>query len=548
MPSSKENVLRKGIGFVLAAVATFALALALPVAAQDQSQGQSQSKSQGPAKSKTQGSGAAEKVKDKTKDSGDSFGYSKNYGDSYSQSQALDELTGKLSQAYALADQAQAMSFNYDASTLENLAKELTLESKLNFDNDINLNLQYALKLDSLGGNLFGQQDSKDRERDMERARGDREAALYSAGSQALDQGKWQVAEDRFDQVIEMKQKRADAGLFWKAYCQNKLGQRTEALATLTTMEKDYPKSRWLDDAKKLEVEVKQLSGRPVSPDTESDCELKLLALNGLQQADPAKAVPLLEKMMHNTDCVKIRSQALFVLAQSNSPEAREAITKMARGEGVNPLVQERAIQALGMYRAESGREVLAQIYSSSTDTDVKKAILRALMMSGDKARIFAAAKSEKDPELRTEAIRQLGMMNDRDDIWQLYQTETSVEVKKQILNSMWQSGDVDHVSQLAMNEKDPTLKIAAINALGMMDRRSATKGTDTLLAIYASDTNPDVRKKIISALYNSNDAKSLVALARKEADPELKKKIVSDLSNMKSPDATAYLLELLNK
>ena len=112
----------------------------------------------------------------------------------------------------------------------------------------------------------------------------------------------------------------------------------------------------------------------------------------------------------------------------------------------------------------------------------------------------------------------------------------------------MWQSGDVDHVSQLAMNEKDPTLKMAAINYLGMMDRRNATKGTDTLLSIYASDTNPDVRKKIISALYNSNDAKSLVSLASKETDPELKKKIVSELSNMKSPDATAYLLELLNK
>jgi HEAT repeat protein len=546
MRSSKENVLRKGIGFVLAVVATFALALALPAAAQDQ--GQSQSKSQGQAKSKTQGSGAVEKSKDKTKDSGDSFGYGKSYDDLFGQGQALDELTGKLSQAYALADQAKAMSFNYDASTYENLAKELALETKFNFDKDINLNLQYAKDLKGLGGNLFGQQDSKDRERDMERARGDREAAYYSAGSQAIDQGKWQVAEDRFDQVIEMKQKRADAAMFWKAWAQNKLGQRTEALATLTSMQKEYPQSRWLDDAKKLEVEVKQLSGQPVSPDSESDCELKLLALNGLQQADPQKAVPLLEKMIHSTECVKIRSQALFVLAQSNSPEAREAITKMARGEGVNPLVQERAIQSLGMYRTDSGRDILAQIYSSSTDPDVKKTILRALWQSGDKARVFAAAKNEKDPELRIEAIRLLGMMNDRDDIWQLYQSETSVDVKKQILNSMWQSGDVDHVSQLAVNEKDPTLKIAAINALGMMDRRSATKGTETLLSIYASDTNPDVRKKIISALFNSNDAKSLVALARKETDPELKKKIVSDLSNMKSPDATAYLLELLNK
>jgi hypothetical protein len=544
MSSTNEKYVRKGIGFVLAAVATLALAVALPVRAQDQGQGQSYAQGTASAEKAKDKAKDKEKIKDKTKDYDGVKGVAI-YGLDSSYNQELSE---QISRAYALAGQYKVMSLDYDASTLKNLASELALESKLNYGSDVNLNLQYAMNLEGLNGNLFGQQDGKDREKEIERARVDREGAYYSEGSRALDQGKWQAAEDRFDQVAEMKLKRADAALFWKAYCQNKLGQRTEALATLTTMEKEYPQSRWLDDAKKLEVEVKQLAGRPVSPDSESDCELKLLALNGLQQADPAKAVPLLENMMHNTECVKLRSQALFVLAQSNSPEARAAMTKMARGEGVNPLVQEKAIQALGMYRADSGREVLGQIYASSTDPDVKKAILRALMMSGDKARIFAAAKSEKDADLRGEAIQQLGMMNDRDDIWQLYQNETSVDVKKRILNSMFQAGDVDRVSQLAQNEKDPTLKMAAINALGMMDRKNGTKGEDTLLAIYAADPNPDVRKKIISALFVSNDAKALVILAKKETDPELKKKIVSGLANMHSPDATAYLLELLNK
>jgi hypothetical protein len=555
MSSTNEKYVRKGIGFVLAVVAALAMTLALPVRAQDQGQSQDLSAGQGKsstdkAKDKTKDKEQdKEKIKEKTKDY-DGLKGATGYGQGFSYSLGTEELSEQLNKAYAMADQYKGLGADYDASTLANLASELKLESRLNVDSDVNLNLQYAMDLKGLSGNFFGQQDDNIRnlKRETDRRDADRESSFYSQGSSALDQGKWQIAENNFDQVAEMKLKRADAGLFWKAYCQNKLGQRTEALATLTTMEKEYPQSRWLDDAKKLEVEVKQLSGQPVSPDDESNCELKLLALNGLQQADPAKAVPLLEKMIHSTDCVKIRSQAFFVLAQSNSPEARASITKMAKGEGVNPLVQEKAIQALGMYRADSGREILGQIYASSTDTDVKKTILRALAQSGDKARIFAAAKNEKDSDLRIEAIRQLGMMNDRDDIWQLYQNETSVDVKKQILNSMWQSGDVDRVSQLAQNEKDPTLKIAAISALGMMDRRNGTKGEETLLSIYAADSNPDVRKKIIGALYNSNDAKALVILAKKETDPEMKKKIVSELANMHSPDATAYLLELLNK
>ena len=540
MRSTKEMYLRSGIGFVLAAIATFALVL--PAGAQSQGQGQS----------KGQGTSGAEKSKDKTKDSsgvkgGVSGGVG--YGKSYGGGLGLDGLSGDLDNVSALLEQVKSMDFSNMATNYADMATDLQYSLKYNFQNDFQLNLQNEIGLDSLQGSLFElQNDGRDREKDMARAHADRESSLYSQGTSAIDQGKWQIAEDKFDEVIEMKLKKADAAMFWKAWAQNKLGQRNEALATLSAMEKEYPQSRWLDEAKKLAVEVKQLSGQPVSPESESDCELKLLALNGLQQADPAKAVPLLEKMIHSTECVKLRGQAFFVLAQSNSPEARELITKMARGEGVNPLVQEKAIQALGMYRAESGRETLGQIYASSTDADVKKAILRALAMSGDKARIFAAAKSEKDPDLRVEAIRQLGMMNDRDDIWQLYQGETSVDVKKQILNAMWQSGDVDRVSQLALNEKDPSLKMSAINALGMMDRRNGTKGEDTLLSIYAADTNPDVRKKVISALSMSNDAKALVALARKETDPEMKKRIVSQLSMMKSPDATAYLLELLNK
>jgi len=548
MRSMKEIVLRKEIGFVLAAIAAFALAM--PARAQDQSQGQGQSQgqSQGKDKSKGQGTAGKEKIKDKSDDSTGSVGYGKSFG----QGIGADGWSGYLDDALAYAAESKALANT--SGRWKDLANDLGYNLEFNMKTDLKFDTDYLVGLDGLNGVFFGQQDDggkdrdKDRKKESDRRDADHESSLYSQGSSALDQGKWQIAEDKFDQVAEMKMKRADAGLFWKAYAQNKLGQRTEALATLSAMEKQYPQSRWLDDAKKLEVEVKQLSGQPVSPDDESNCELKLLALNGLQQADPAKAVPLLVNMMHNTECVKLRSQALFVLAQSNSPEARDAITKMARGEGVNPLVQEKAIQALGMYRADSGREVLAQIYSSSTDADVKKAILRALMMSGDKARIFAAAKSEKDPDLRGEAIRQLGMMNDRDDIWTLYQSETSVDVKKQILSSIFQSGDVDRVSQLAMNEKDPSLRMNAISYLGMMDRRNGTKGEDALLQIYASDTNPEVRKKVIGALFVSNDAKALVTLAKKETDPEMKKKIVSELSVMKSPDATAYLLELLNK
>ena len=74
----------------------------------------------------------------------------------------------------------------------------------------------------------------------------------------------------------------------------------------------------------------------------------------------------------------------------------------------------------------------------------------------------------------------------------------------------------------------------------------SAFKTTFIFTGIYTSDTNPDVRKTVINALFIQNNAAALVTLARAEKNVELKKDIVSKLSNMKSKEATDYLMELL--
>src|SRR5579863_8108324 len=344
---------------------------------------------------------------------------------------------------------------------------------------------------------------------DSDKARADHETQLYNEGSRALNDTKYDRAVEIFDQVAQMKGNKADAALHWKAWALNKEGKRAEALTTIAELERDYPKSKWIDDAKSIEIEIRQKSGQTVSPDLESDCELKLMAINGLQQADPAKAVPLLEKMLHSPDCLKVRQQALFVLAQSNSPEAHALMIKLARGEA-NPALQQKAIQALGIYSGSAGREALAQIYSSSSDIDTKKTVLQALMQSGD--------KTEKDPALRAEAIRLLGQMGAKEEVWQMYQNETSVEVKKQILQAMWLAGDRQRVGDLAMKETDHSLRLAAINDLGLMGRDSNT----TLANIYNSDPDPEIRKKVLNAIFLSGVREQMGKLAMSEKDHSL--------------------------
>ena len=187
-------------------------------------------------------------------------------------------------------------------------------------------------------------------------------------------------------------------------------------------------------------------------------------------------------------------------------------------------------------------RQILDEVYRSSTDAAVKRAIIRTFMVSGDRARLLSVAKTERDASLRGEAVRQLGLTHGDAELGELYQTETSVEVKKTILQAMFLGGS-DKLIDLAKNEKDPELRRSAIHNLGLMQRPGAS---EALTSIYASDSNADVRKAVINALFLQQNASALVTLARAEKNVEMKKDIVQKLSLMHSKEALDYLAELL--
>jgi hypothetical protein len=390
--------------------------------------------------------------------------------------------------------------------------------------------------------------ERKEREKEREQDLKERENDLYSDGNEYLDEGKYEQAAQKFAQVVEMKSKRADAALYWMAYCRAKQGRKDEALLLLKNFLSTYPESRWTRDAKALDAELKQASGASFSA-TEDDCELKELALRSIMQnSDSESAVPVLEKSLgNNLKCRKLPERALFVLAQivSRNTKARDLMARIARGE-MNPDLQRKAIQYIAIHGGREARQILEDIYNSTADKDIKRQILRSYLPAGDKERVLKAARTEKDPELRREAIRVLGPMGARDELWQLYQTETDGEVKAQLIQGIFVSGDRGRMSELAKAEKDPDLRRKAIRNLGIMGKSETSAAT--LLEIYKSDKDQGVRKEVLNAFFLQGNAAALVELARQENDPEMKKAIVSKLSIMRSPEAMAYLMELLNK
>lgn len=313
------------------------------------------------------------------------------------------------------------------------------------------------------------------------------DSGSYESGKSALENHNYDKAVEIFDRVINGRNPstRADGAYYWKAYALNKLGKRDEALAALAELSKQFPTSGWLNDAKALQAEVQQAKGQPVSPENQADEDLKLYAINALINSDADRAVPLLQSLLSNPKMSpKLKERALFVLAQSRSDKAHDIVGQYAKA-GSNPDLQLAAVQYLGTYRSKESRQLLADVYASVSDVNVKRSVLRSFEMSRDIDHLAAIAKTEPNIDLRREAIRQLG--NIRDD-----------------------------------------------QTVGL------------LVSIYGAQSDKEIKSEIINSLGNQQAAKQIIECARQESDPELKKAAVRRLSEMHSKEATDYLMEIL--
>ena len=365
---------------------------------------------------------------------------------------------------------------------------------------------------------------------------------LYDEGRGYLDEDDFGDAANKFSELAALNGPQTDAALYWKAYAENKQGKREAALADTAELKRRFPQSRWKKDAEALEIEVKQRSGATVNPDAENDQDLKFLALQGIMNNDPDRGIPLIAKYLNGPGTPKEKSKALFVLAQSGSPQATDTLRKIALGQG-NPELQRKAVEYLGIFGGKNNRATLQKVYTGSNDPEVKRAVIRAYMISGDHEHLLALAKGEKDEALKREAIRNLGISGGRNELQQLYQSENSTEAKKEILQALFLSGDAQKLAQVAQDEKNPELRKAAVRSMGLMGGRQPE-----LQSIYNKETDRSVKEEVLNAYFIGGNASGLIAIAKSERDPGLKKEAVQKLSLMGSKEANDYLMELLQK
>ncbi len=362
---------------------------------------------------------------------------------------------------------------------------------------------------------------------------------LYDAGRKALDARRYGEAAELFRKVVERGGAQADDALYWRAYALHKAGRGNDALTALRRLREQHRDSPWLDDAEALAAEIRG----PREPEEVADEELKLYAINGLMGADPERAVPLLQKFLRGNHSAKLKEQALFVLSQSDSAEARQTLLKVARGAAY-PELQRKAISYLGVSGDKGSVEALRELYRTATDVAVKREILEAFLAADAKEPVLEAARGERDPRLRDKAIDLLGAMDARAELRQLYKSEQSAEMRMQVLEALAVADDVETLAEAARNDPDPRLRRKAIHGLGINDNAASAAA---LKAAYAGTTDRSLRNAVIEAFFIQDNARALIEIFRTEKDPALRREAVQKLMMIDSAEANRFLEDVLD-
>jgi HEAT repeat protein len=261
------------------------------------------------------------------------------------------------------------------------------------------------------------------------------DTSAYATGTRAMNERRWKDAIAAFDKVVAAKDQRSDAALYWKAYSLNKLQRYPDTTAVCNALRAQYAGSSWNKDcaalsisARDVQINLDDLDAKIrqnikvhvdpiVVPDInvglQDNSDIKILALNSLMHQDPAKAIPILRGILNGNQSEGMKKHAIFVLAQSKSPEAQSILHDAVTGK-MDPELQRQAITMMAIFEGKRANDTLAEVYRTSTDPNVKKSIISAFFITQDAPRMVALARNEKNLDLKRSIVSQLALMHDK--------------------------------------------------------------------------------------------------------------------------------------
>jgi HEAT repeat protein len=158
-----------------------------------------------------------------------------------------------------------------------------------------------------------------------------------------------------------------------------------------------------------------------------------------------------------------------------------DLMLQVAQVDG-DPRSRRDAIQKLG---AMGRVEELARLYPSLADPKERRSVMQALGVAGAHARLIELARGETDVRVRAEAIRAIGIAGDKEApaaLLEFYAADQPEDIRKAVIDALMIAGDTAKLVQLYRAETDPDLRRTLLQRIMSSDPDAALDLIDKAL------------------------------------------------------------------
>jgi HEAT repeat protein len=371
---------------------------------------------------------------------------------------------------------------------------------------------------------------------------------IFREGRDLIEAQNWQKAAEKFHDFITgyPKDKDLDAALYWYGYALQKQNRTDDASVPLLRLIDRFPNSSWRNDAQALLVsmgykpQVEQALQR-------DNCEIKMLALQSLFQADQDRAISIATEAIkaNPTQCPGFSAAAVSMLGSQGGARAVPLLLDIARSNS-DLRLRLTAIKRLGEQPTDQVTDELLKLYDADRTKELRIQILRALVEGRTprgSAKVIEVARSGDDIMMRQYAIRWVAELNDAaslDELIRIYDADKTNEIRYQILRAFAERDDARaraKLLEIAKQGDNPEMRIFAIQRLGERGRIAL----DDLLQLYTSETNMQIKQGLLRTFGENNDPRArakLVEIARGNDPEELRAYAIRQLGQ-KDDDQT---------
>ncbi|HJU94066.1 MAG TPA: HEAT repeat domain-containing protein [Pyrinomonadaceae bacterium] len=377
----------------------------------------------------------------------------------------------------------------------------------------------------------------------------------FREGRDFIEAQNWQKAAEKFADFVKAypKDKDLDAALYWYGYALEKQSRKDEAALPLLRLIKQFPNSSWRRDAEALLVMLGHKDAVEQGLERDS-CEIKILALQSLFQADQDRAIGIVTESLraNPTPCQGFQAAAVSMLGSQRNPKVVPILLDIARSNSDQKL-RLTAIKRLGEHHSEPVTDELIKLYDGDSTKEIRQQVLRALVESRTprgSAKVLEIARAGTDLPIRQYAIRYVGEMKDAaslDELIRIYDADKTKEIRFQVIRALAERDDAKaraKLFEIAQQGETPELRIEAIRRLGDRGRVAL----DDLLRLYSGESNLQIKQGLLRAFADNSDPRALNKLfeiARGNDAVELRGYAIRQLGNKDDEQTVNQLVSM---